>query len=60
MEKHGYIRGIEKEIVKQGGFVENIKLISDPASTLNPTACYVISVNKKYSRQKFLSLQFQA
>ena len=53
MEKHGYIRGIEKEIVKQGGFVENIKLVSDPASTLNPTACYVISVNKKkYSRQK--------
>lgn len=53
MEKYGYIKGIEKEAIKQGGIVENIKLIVDPANTLNPTACYVISVNKKkYGYQK--------
>ena len=47
MEKYGYIKGIEKEVIKLGGIVENIKLIGDPANSLNPTACYVISVNKK-------------
>tara|TARA_B110000259_G_C14018835_1_gene402317 strand:+ start:513 stop:1421 length:909 start_codon:yes stop_codon:yes gene_type:complete len=47
MEKYGYVKGIEKEVIKLGGIVKNIKLIGDPANSLNPTACYVISVNKK-------------
>ena len=46
MEKLGYIKGIEKEVKKLGGIMENIKLIEDPVNSLNPTTCYIISVNK--------------
>lgn len=47
MKKLGYIRGIEKEVIKLGGKMKSVKLIVDPSNSLNPTACYVISVNKK-------------
>lgn len=47
MKKLGYIRGIEKEVIKLGGKMKSVKLIADPSNSLNPTACYVISVNKK-------------
>ena len=47
MKKLGYIKGIEKEVIKLGGKMKSVKLIVDPSNSLNPTACYVISVNKK-------------
>ena len=57
MKKLGYIKGIEKEVVKLGGKVNNIKPIKNSANSLNPTVCYVISVNKKIyglkNNQKF-------
>ena len=57
MEKLGYIKGIEKEVKKLGGIMENIKLIEDPVNSLNPTTCYIISVNKNsydlQTNQKF-------
>lgn len=48
MDKLGYIKGIEKEATKLGGVVKSIKLIKNIDNPLNPTACYVISVKKKY------------
>lgn len=42
MDKLGYIKGVETEVVRLGGRVTDIIPITNTSNPLNPTACYVI------------------
>jgi hypothetical protein len=44
MDKLGYIKDIQKTVCQLGGIVEEIIPITNFASSLNPTSCFVIKV----------------
>jgi hypothetical protein len=46
MDRLGYIRNIEGEVKKLGGYLEGVSLIKNQVNPLNPTGCFVIQPPK--------------
>jgi uncharacterized protein YbaR (Trm112 family) len=46
MDKLGYVRELPQHIEKLGGMLDSVVGMSNAANPLNPTYCYIISLNK--------------
>lgn len=51
MERLGYIRGLEKEVVQLGGSLEHVVPIRNLSNPLNPTFCFVIKPPMRYPQK---------
>jgi uncharacterized protein YbaR (Trm112 family) len=52
MDKLGYVRELPRHIEKLGGKLDSVIALSNTANPLNPTYCYIISINKSIHQLK--------